>query len=139
MGRDEKPAAMIYDEGRSNIVRSLTGSEAFWVNVVSSRQEMEHEVSVSPSTLLGLVIPADFDQITDRGDPVALEGSYVHWADPEKIRLAKLPGSAMLNLFTASMAEVIPQGEMWANSAALLAATALLFGAVTWLVRRTDR
>lgn len=79
------PTAIVYDEGRSTIVRALAAREDFRLRLVDSREEMEAAVSGAPETRLGLVIPADFDQQAGTSEIIELEGDIAHWADPEKV------------------------------------------------------
>jgi ABC-type transport system involved in multi-copper enzyme maturation permease subunit len=83
--RNEVPTAVVYDQGRSTILRGLTGRKDFTFHLVDSRQEMELAISEAPSVRLGLVAPAEFDQRAGDGAPIELDGYRVHWADPQKI------------------------------------------------------
>jgi ABC-2 type transport system permease protein len=85
LGLRNTPTAIVYDEGRSTIVRALTAREDFRLRLVDSREDMEAAVSGAPETRLGVVIPADFDQRAGSGQIIELEGYTAHWADPEKV------------------------------------------------------
>jgi len=81
-----KPTAIVYDEGRSTILRGLAGGEQFVVGLAESRQEMEQAISEGLGTRLGLVLPADFDARAGSGQVIELDGYTAHWADPDKVR-----------------------------------------------------
>jgi ABC-2 type transport system permease protein len=81
----ERPAIMIYDEGRSTIIRGFAGRDDFRLAGADSQQEMQEAVSEGPGTWLGVVIPADFDQMAGGDQVVELKGYAAHWADPDKI------------------------------------------------------
>jgi ABC-2 type transport system permease protein len=81
----DKPAIMIYDEGRSTIIRGLAGRDDFRLAGADSQQEMQEAVSEGPGTWLGLVIPADFDQMAGGDQVIELDGYAAHWADADKL------------------------------------------------------
>jgi ABC-2 type transport system permease protein len=85
LGLGNIPTAIVYDEGRSTIVRALTAREDFRLRLVDSREDMEAAVSGAPETRLGVVVPADFDQRAGSSQLIELEGYTAHWADPEKV------------------------------------------------------
>ena len=85
LGLGNIPTAIVYDEGRSTIVRALTAREDFHLRLADSQEDMEAAVSGAPETRLGVVIPADFDQRAGNGQIIELEGYTAHWADPEKV------------------------------------------------------
>jgi ABC-2 type transport system permease protein len=80
-----RPAAIVYDEGRSTLIRALMGRDDFGIRLAESRQEFEDIITSGPGTWLGLVIPPDFDQRA--GDPagIMLEGYAAHWANEDKL------------------------------------------------------
>jgi hypothetical protein len=53
--------------------------------------------------------------------------------------LGLLPPAAMAELLGFSLAAEFPVTQMWANSAALLAASLLAFGLLAWRLRLSDR
>lgn len=79
------PSAVVYDQGRSTIVRALTGRDDFRIRIVTKQEEMEELITQSPEVIIGLVLPADFDQRAGSSEVISLEGYTNHWADPEKI------------------------------------------------------
>jgi ABC-2 type transport system permease protein len=84
MGRNS-PAVIVYDPGRSTILRGLAASEDIRLGITDSLEEMQEIVSGSADLLLGLVVPQDFDSLAGSSDLIELEGYAVHWADPEKV------------------------------------------------------
>jgi ABC-2 type transport system permease protein len=84
--RENKPTAVVYDQGRSTIIRGLTAQDEFNLYLVDSKQAMQQAVSEAPETRLGLIVPADFDQKAGSKDTTVLEGYAAHWADADKVK-----------------------------------------------------
>ena len=80
-----KPTAVVYDQGRSTIVRALTGRDDFQLYLVDSLEDMQQAVSEASTTRIGLVLPEDFDQRAGSDEIIPIDGYYAHWADQEKI------------------------------------------------------
>lgn len=85
LGLRNTPTAIVYDEGRSTIIRALTVREDFRLRLVDSQDEMLEAISGAPETQIGLIIPADFDQRAGSSEVIELQGFVAHWADPEKV------------------------------------------------------
>jgi ABC-2 type transport system permease protein len=83
--RGTKPSAVIFDQGRSTIIRELSGDEDFRLVIVETGDEMAEFITEGPGTWIGLAIPADFDQRAGGSQPIELEGYVAHWADQSKI------------------------------------------------------
>ena len=80
----------IYDAGAASLVTALESSTRVNVRTHDSQQEMEERVGSVDVPELGLVIPADFEQVLSSGGTPTLEGYVVHWAsdaDVEELRL----------------------------------------------------
>jgi ABC-2 type transport system permease protein len=80
-----RPAVIVFDPGRSTILRALAASEDLRLGITDSLEEMQEVVSGAPDLLLGLVIPQDFDSLAGSSELIVLDGYVVHWADSEKI------------------------------------------------------
>jgi ABC-2 type transport system permease protein len=78
----DKPAAIAYDEGRSTILRGLTGQEDYILSLSETEQEFEQYVIELPMSPIGLVIPANFDQQAGGEEVIELEARVAHWTDP---------------------------------------------------------
>jgi ABC-2 type transport system permease protein len=96
-----KPAVMIYDAGRSELVRTLIKEGDLAISLTRTQQEMEAELGSFPQTYLGLSLPADFDQRLAAGETVNLDSFLVHWAD-RKIA-AQLTGQ-----FISAVSSLVP-------------------------------
>jgi len=81
----DTPTAVVFSESQSSIINELAQQEGVRVRPVDSRQQMEEQITGSPQALLGLVIPAEFDQQIQEGVPVQLELYAAHWGDTEKV------------------------------------------------------
>ncbi len=84
--RENKPTAVVYDQGHSTIIRGLTAQNEFNLYLVDSKQAMEQAVSEAPETRLGLIVPADFDQKAGSNEITVLDGYAAHWANADKVR-----------------------------------------------------
>ena len=82
LGLRDKPKAVVYDPGRSEIVASLRGAEDYELVIVDEKSEMEEWVADSAEVWVGITLPVSFDQSAGSGDLILLAGSVVHWADP---------------------------------------------------------
>jgi ABC-2 type transport system permease protein len=79
------PAAIVYDPGRSTILRGLAASDDIRLGVTDSLEEMQEIISGSPELRIGLVVPEDFDSLAGSGEIIELEAYVVHWADVDKV------------------------------------------------------
>jgi ABC-2 type transport system permease protein len=78
------PRLVVYDQGRSTILRDLATREDIRVRMVESQKEMVLSLVGSTDLALGLVLPADFDQRAGEGQPIELQAYYPHWAVPDR-------------------------------------------------------
>ena len=86
---DKRVDVVVHDQGSSSLALVRTelsdGSEVDF-RIADSIQEMEKKMEYQD---LGLVIPAEFDQVVDSGDEVKLTG-YIYWA--KRGQVAELEG-----------------------------------------------
>lgn len=73
------PRLVVYDAGVSNVVEKMGDSTAFDLRLVSSQQELEEHLGYEDTEVLGLVLPADFEQDITNGKQITLEGYVDHW------------------------------------------------------------
>lgn len=92
---------VVYDAGASRLVSELKRNRELGVSSVSSQGALEEALGESSGTVLGLVLPAGFDEALDAGAPPELDGFFAHWvsradANEEQAffeqRLAELAG-----------------------------------------------
>jgi len=81
----DTPGAIVYDQGRSTIIRGLAASDDFRLGVVDSLEEMQDVVSESAEVIIGIVIPAGFDELAGSTEQIELDGYAVHWGDSGEI------------------------------------------------------
>lgn len=79
------PTAIVYDPTRSTLIRGLTARSEFSIRLVGSQKELESAVAGSSELMLGIVIPAGFQQAEGSGGEIEMDGYYVHWAKPDKV------------------------------------------------------
>jgi ABC-type multidrug transport system permease subunit len=106
-----KPAAVVYDEGRSTLVRGLMAQEDFRIRLAESREEFEDIITTGPGTWLGLILPADFDQQAGNPSGIRLEGFVAHWADEDKIQQATAMFVEQLSLAAWSTVQIELEGH----------------------------
>ncbi len=106
-----EPSAVVYDQGRSTLVRGLIAESDLRIRLVDSQQEMDEIVSTGPGTWLGLTIPADFDRRA--GDPagIRIEGYRAHWANMAKIRQSETTFEEQLGLALRSTVQIDTEGN----------------------------
>ncbi len=85
LGLRHIPTAVVYDPGRSTLIRGLTTRNEFNLRFVDSQEELESTVAGSPELMLGIVIPSGFRQAEGSGGEIKMDGYFVHWANPDKV------------------------------------------------------
>jgi ABC-type Na+ efflux pump permease subunit len=81
-----KPAAVVFDEGKSAVLREAAGEIDGHLAAAESRADMETEVVQSTGTRIGIVIPSDFDTRASDGGEIRLKAYAAHWVPGEKVR-----------------------------------------------------
>jgi ABC-type Na+ efflux pump permease subunit len=71
---------IVFDAGDSRLVTELDKSERYRLIQADSQQQMEETLSILSGKVLGLAVPAEFDEVLDAGGQPRLEG-YVVWAN----------------------------------------------------------
>lgn len=85
LGARHTPAAVVYDPAKSTLIRGLTARSEFRLRLVDSQEDLESAVAGSAELVLGIVIPAGFQQAEGSGEEIEMDGYYAHWADPEEV------------------------------------------------------
>ena len=130
LGLRTTPAAIVYDEGRSTIVRALAAQEEYRVGIVDSREELQDAISGAPETRLGLIIPANFDQLAGSGENIELQGYLAHWADTQKASQAITKFEEALGLASWGTVHISTTGNVLyptADTGGQLSVTSLMF------------
>jgi len=76
---DELPFVPVYDAGDSSLPAALENSSALDSRQYASLQLLKEKVAVGDERRLGLVIPADFDQVVASGGEPVFEGYVIYW------------------------------------------------------------
>ncbi len=84
-GLRDTPVAVIYDPGRSALIRALVTRDEFRLRFADSQEEMEALVGGGGGLSLGLVIPEEFKEAAGSGGNVDIVGYAPHWGDPEEV------------------------------------------------------
>ena len=77
---DQPPRLVVYDADSSPLVTELEDSTQFDLRKMLSQQQMEEYLGNMDSVVLGLVLPADFDQYLRSNEQLELDGYVIHWA-----------------------------------------------------------
>jgi ABC-type transport system involved in multi-copper enzyme maturation permease subunit len=85
LGQSRTPAAVVYDPGISTLIRGMTTRSEFRLRLVDSQEELEATVAGSPQLMLGIVIPASFQQAEGSGGEIEMDGYFAHWANSDKV------------------------------------------------------
>jgi ABC-2 type transport system permease protein len=70
---------VVYDAGASRLVGELQRSPDVGLIRASSLQDLKDILVESSGTMLGLMLPANFDQASDAGQALQLDGYFAHW------------------------------------------------------------
>jgi ABC-type Na+ efflux pump permease subunit len=82
--RGSPPSAVVFDEGRSAVVREAAGQIDGRLVAAASRGDMEAQVVQATGEWIGFVLPADFDALARSGAEIQIIAYAAHWTDPEK-------------------------------------------------------
>jgi hypothetical protein len=82
--RGAVPTLRVYDLGRSSLLPALMNSSAVDGHAYSTEAEFRRILVEAETPELGLVIPADFDQVLASGNVPELQGLVLHWVSPAK-------------------------------------------------------
>jgi ABC-type Na+ efflux pump permease subunit len=76
---------IIYDRGQSRSILERRKQEDVRLGRAESQAEMQDMLGTAADVRLGLVLPADFDQRIESGQPLELTAYAVHWAKQSEI------------------------------------------------------
>ena len=82
------PTAIVYDPGRSTLIRAMTTREEFRLGIVDTFDELGEVVGSASGLRLGLVIPEGFGQAASESsgsEGIVLTGHVPHWAKPDQV------------------------------------------------------
>ncbi len=79
------PTAVIYDAGESGLIDELAKVKDLRLREVPSQEMMEKVLTEANDTQLGLILPADLNQILRLGGSVDLDGFAAHWAKSSEV------------------------------------------------------
>lgn len=82
---DGPPALLIYDAGNPATMLLVEDSPAVDLFTYKSEEQMLYYLSNGEQPELGLVIPVDFDQTVETGQPLELQGYMLHFFTDEEI------------------------------------------------------
>lgn len=86
LGSGSDPTRMVlYDAGTSSIVRELERSEEVRLRVAESYDDMVYEVGIEDIHTVGVVLPAQFDELVTLNEGLVLEAVIDHWVNDEDV------------------------------------------------------
>jgi ABC-type Na+ efflux pump permease subunit len=106
VNRGSPPSAVVFDEGKSAVVREAAGEIDGRLVTAASREDMEAQVVQATGEWIGFVLPADFDALAQSGAEIQIEAYAAHWADPEKAAQEAAYFSEQLSLAASTRVEI---------------------------------
>jgi ABC-2 type transport system permease protein len=85
IGFKEGSTAHFWDQGKSSIIKDIVRSRDLNFFPRNNLADLQSTVSQSVEPVLGIVIPADFDEQVAGGDPIYLHAYRAHWPKPDAI------------------------------------------------------
>lgn len=85
LGLKNEPTIHIWDQNKSAIVRKIVRSRELNIHAKSELSDLQETVSQSAAPVLGIVIPADFDELVDRRETIRLQSYRSHWTKPDVV------------------------------------------------------
>jgi len=82
--RGEAPPLAVYDAGGSALLEELEDSDDVRWYLRESAEDVEYLVADWNEPMLGLLVPADFDERVEAGEEVTLQGYFAFWVAEEK-------------------------------------------------------
>jgi hypothetical protein len=76
---DVRPRIAVYDASDSALIARLEESTQFDLVLTSSQEDMERYMGDKDITVLGVVLPSNFDERIAKGGDILLDGYLVHW------------------------------------------------------------
>ncbi len=78
---------LVYDAGRSSVIGELNRQDGVRLRGVRSEQALKEQLSKRDvGSVLGLVIPPDFDRMAQAGEALTLDGYFAYWLDGAETR-----------------------------------------------------
>jgi ABC-2 type transport system permease protein len=81
----EEPAAHFWDQDKSATIKEIVRNRELDFYPSEDLTELQMVVSQSVEPVLGIVIPADFDEQVEAGGTIQLQAYYSHWPPSSKI------------------------------------------------------
>jgi ABC-2 type transport system permease protein len=109
---DEQPNLLLYDAGESSLVTALEESIAFKLHVYPTEELMQGDLAEGILPELGLVIPADYNQVLAEGGEPILDGYMLNWVSEKKSsELKRLAEQEILEL-TGNQVQIQTEGNV---------------------------
>ncbi len=84
IGNANSPALLVvYDADESALVQDLSRSEAIKLRIAESYEDLRYQVGIEDRIAMGLILPADFDQRAQSGEPIEVQALIDHWVSDE--------------------------------------------------------
>lgn len=86
VGLKDEPTAYFFDQGKSEIIKDIGRARTLNFHPQDEYVDFQNAVSQSPEPVIGILIPADFDEQVIEGNPLQLTAYRAHWTKPEVIK-----------------------------------------------------
>lgn len=107
----ELPDLHVYDAGNSWLVTALEDSTSVNLRQYDTQQEMESNLARGDIPELGLIIPADFDQVLGSGGVLELEGYVLHWVSEQDAQELKQMAEAEISALAGREVRINLEGN----------------------------
>jgi ABC-2 type transport system permease protein len=94
------PALVVVDPGSSTVVDRWAEEGQFELHRTTSREELAYVLGGEETAVLGLVLPANFDQQVESATPLVLEGYADHWVSDSETDELRSTFEAQLTALT---------------------------------------
>ncbi len=140
--RGAVPTVRVYDAGRSSLLPALENSQAVDPHAYPSEAELRRLLAEVETPELGLVIPADFDQVLAAGGVPVVQGLVLHWVSPTEAArlqqavetiLTELAGSPVRVRMEDSLIYLSPQARGLGLTATWITVIVLLMLGLSFL------
>ena len=81
----DEPTAHYWDQGRSVVIKEIVRSRELNFYPRDDLSDLQKEVTQSPEPIIGIVIPANFDEQVSTETQIELQAYVAHWPKPEVI------------------------------------------------------
>ena len=107
----ELPDLHVYDPGNSWLVMALEDSTVVNLRRYDTQQDLQRNLARGDIPELGIVIPADFDQVLEAGNDLQLDGYLLHWVSEQDAQELKQMAETEISALTGKSVPINLEGN----------------------------